>query len=791
MSENPIRVLELTGGVASSYAAKLLGDHGADVIKVEPPQGDSLRQRGPFNNNEPDINASGLFLALNLNKRGICLDLTSPKGGAELTSLLAWADILVHGLTRKQALELKLDPPSIETSHPALVVLSITPFGITGPYADYHATELILANAGGWANMCPATHTDPDLPPLKVSGDQCALMSAVAGTAVALAFMRDRSTHQVGEYIDFSMQEYVASVLETGIPAYSYKKEVAARYHQRSLIPWRIFQAKDMPVFIVCVEQDQWQRLVAFMGNPEWADIELFADQPGRAENQDMVHALVQEFVAEWSAMDLYHAAQKHRICVAPVLDLAQMADNEHLRERGFFTTLDGIEYFAPAVLADAGRAANMRPAPRLNEHTAEIIGQLESASHTTSEAPTTLPLAGIRVLDMTWAWAGPFCSMNLAHLGAEVIRLESEVRPDLYRRLPLFADDMAEGLNRSGMFNQWNQGKTSVAIDLSKPEGIKLVKELVLRSDVVVQNFATGVMDRMGLGYDTLKALNPGIILASISGYGQSGPYKNYMGYGPAIPPLTGLAAATGYIGGEVEEMGLSMPDPTAGITAALAVVSALAKRSESGRGDHLDITLWEATAVLNAEAWMQYEMTGTQPTRMGNRSTYMSPHGVFRCRGEDQWVAIACTDDADWQRLAGVIESGLAEDSRFLRLADRQANEDELEQIIGDWVADKDRWEITQTLQHLDIAAFPTLSSADVVEDPHLNERNFIEHLHHPEVGRRAHAGIPWRLSHRTNGVQCPAPCLGADTDYHLRAILEYTDDQISALRSAEVIA
>ena len=791
MLENPIRVLELGGGVAASYAAKLLGDHGADVIKVEPPQGDTLRQRGLFYNKGPDSSASGLFLAINQNKRGICLDLQASGGRAELTPLLTWSDILVHSFTRRQALQFGLDPISIESNYPALVVLSLTPFGITGPHADYHATELILTNAGGWANLCPATHTDPDLPPLKVSGDQCALMSGVAGAAAALAFMRDRSTNQIGEYIDFSMQEYIASVLEVGVPAFSYKHEIPARYHQRSLIPWRIFQAKDAPVFIVCVEQDQWERLVAFMGHPEWADIEIFVDQPGRAENQDMVHALVQEFVSEWSAMDLYHAAQKHRICVAPVLDLKEMSDNEHLRERDFFVTVDGIEYFAPAVLATSGRASIYRAAPKLGEHSAKIIGQLDAATRPTPAALKELPLTGVRVLDMTWAWAGPFCSMNLAHLGAEVIRVESDVRPDLYRRLPVYPDDMDDGLNRSGMFNQWNQGKTSVAIDLSKAHGIDLVKQLVQRSDVVVQNFATGVMARMGLGYETLKAINPHIILASISGYGQSGPYKDYMGYGPAIPPLTGLAAATGYIGGEAEEMGLSMPDPTAGITAALSVISALVKRSETGQGDHLDITLWEATAVLNSEAWMQYELTGTQPIRMGNRSTDMSPHGVFRCRGDDHWVAIACKDDSVWQRLAGVIDRSIATDLRFRTLADRHANEDELERIIGEWVMDKDRWEVTNTLQDLDIAAFPTLSSADVVDDVHMNSRHFIERLNHPEVGERAHAGIPWRLYQRSNGVQCPAPCLGADTDRQLREILGLSDDQLSALRIAKVIA
>ena len=472
-------------------------------------------------------------------------------------------------------------------------------------------------------------------------------------------------------------------------------------------------------------------------------------------------------------------------------MSLAQLASNEHLRQRGLFTEVDGIEYLAPAVLTTNGRASITRPAPRLGEHTEQILGQLAAPLRAVVDTTPRLPLAGVRVLDMTWAWAGPFCSMNLAHLGAEVIRLESGVRPDLYRRLAVIPLDSEEGLNRSGMFNQWNQGKTSIAIDLSKPEGVDLVKQLVSRSDVVVQNFATGVMERLGLGYDALKTINPAVILASISGYGQTGPYREYMGYGPAIPPLTGLAAVTGYVDGDVEETGISMPDPTAGITAAYAVVSALVKRRLTGQGDHLDITLWEATAVLNVEAWMQYVLTGTQPQRMGNRSTRMSPHGVFRCQGEDRWIAIACVDDARWQKLADMITPGLSTHSRFETLAKRLTHEDELEQVIGDWVSDKERWSLTQRLQNAGVSAFPTLSCADVVEDPHMNQRNFIERLHHPEVGQRAHTGIPWRLYRRANGVQRPSPCLGADTDRHLREILEYSDEKINALRIAGVIA
>jgi crotonobetainyl-CoA:carnitine CoA-transferase CaiB-like acyl-CoA transferase len=792
-----MNVLEISSGVAPSYAAKLLADAGANVTKVEPPAGDPLRDHGPFPDGVHDNEASGYFIALNLNKRSVVIDDT------QLMRLLAETDVLVYGLSLAEAQHRGLDAQTLREKFPSLVILSLTPFGHSGPYAEFAATELIMANAGGWANLCPATHDDPDLAPLKVIGDQCHLMSAIAGATTALAVFRDARRSGVGEHIDFSIQEYVASVLEVGVPSYSYKNEIPTRCHQRGLIPWRIFEAKDAPVFIVCIEQDQWERLVEFMGTPEWTQMETFADQPSRKENQDLVHLFVQEFVADWHAEALYHAAQEHRICVAPVLDLEQFAKNEHLIARDFFTEIDlpqrgSIRALKSSVLSNGYRTAIRLPSPKLGEHTEAVLANLDelpSAQQAIgSPKPMTstphLPLAGIRVLDMTWAWAGPFCSLNLAHLGAEVIRLESALRPDLYRRLPVHPEGEEETLNTSGMFNQWNQGKSSIAVNLRSPEGIDIVKALVAESDVVVQNFATGVMERMGIGYETLKALNPEIILASISGYGQTGPYKEYMGYGPAIPPLTGLSAGTGYVGGGAEEIGLSMPDPTAGITAAYAICAALLKREQTSRGEHIDVSLWEATAVLNAEAWMGYAINGTLPERMGNRSDKMSPHGVFRCHGEDRWIALACCDDQRWQKLAALIDADLADDARFRTLADRKANEDALESIISVWTADQDRWTLTRALQSLNIPAFPSLDTQDIVDNEHLNERGFIEYQPHPEVGRRAHTGVPWRLDTRRSGVAGAAPCLGADTDRLLSDILDFPEKQLIQLRENGII-
>ena len=795
----PPRVLELGSGVSAAYAAKLLGDHGSDVVKVETPEGDETRRRGPFPGDVIDPEQSGTFLALNLNKRGVCLDLEAQSGRAELRKLIRWADILVHNYSRLRAQALGLDPATLKAERPDLVVLSITPFGVTGPYRDFVAEELTVSNAGGWANLCPRSHTDPTLPPLKVFGQQCAMMAGIAGATAALATYRDARRSGVGDYIDLSEQAYIASGLEGAIPGYTYLGAVRRRHE---LSHWGTFDAKDGPILMLCMEESQWERIVEFMGRPAWTELDIFANQRTRHQNYDVLVHFYQEFISKWNAFELFHAGQARRICLAPVMNFEQVASDRHLRARDSFVTVDHpvtgpVEYLAPAVLTTSGRAEIRRPAPRLGEHNVEVLADAQPASRAepcaeVSESEARLPLEGVRVVDLSWVWAGPFAAMHLAHLGAEVIRFESSVRPDLYRRGGVSNPPPGKepSLNRAGMFNQWNQGKKSVAVDLSDPRAVEIVKAFVAESDVVVQNFGTGVMDRLGLGYEALKRINPRIILASISGYGQRGPYREYLAYGPALVPLTGLSTVTGFIGGKPELFGPSIPDPTAGMTAAMAVVSALEHREQTGVGDHLDISLWESTGVLAIEAWMQYAFDGTQPERMGNRDPWMAPHGCFACRGEDEWVSIACADDAQWSKLAAFIDPALGDDARFLTLEARRRNEDALEEIVAKWTAEQDRWEVTWLLQAQGVAAFPSFTTEDIVRDPHLNSRGFIERLEHPEVGRRAHVGIPWRLDRRPNGVRTPAPCLGADTDTLLTEVLGYDPARIKELRDGGVL-
>ena len=383
--------------------------------------------------------------------------------------------------------------------------------------------------------------------------------------------------------------------------------------------------------------------------------------------------------------------------------------------------------------------------------------------------------LEGVRVLDMTWVWAGPYATLHLGFLGAEVIKIESGSRPGLGRRLPLHPSGVEPSLNTSAYFNQWEQGKQSVELDLADPDAIAVIKRLVEQCDVLVENFATGVMEKLGLGYDVLKAIKPDLIVASISGYGSEGPLATYMGYGPTTGPLSGITALTGYSGGEPRELGLAIGDPVSGICAAFAVTAGLVGRARTGEGCYIDVALWEATASCASEGWMHYQLTGGQPERQGNHDPVMAPHNCYRCAGEDEWVSIACADDDQWAALASTIDAAdgtqLGADRRFARQVDRKQHEHELDGLITAWTMNRDPWQITADLQQVGVAAFPSMSPRDLLADPHLEQRGFFVRLPHEAVGVQTHTGPAWTAVNSPTTVRWPAPLVGQ----HTKEVLE----------------
>ncbi|HEY2107439.1 MAG TPA: CoA transferase, partial [Candidatus Binataceae bacterium] len=547
-----------------------------------------------------------------------------------------------------------------------------------------------------------------------------------------------------------------------------------------------------------------WRRFVEFMGNPQWARNAAYNDGIGRFHHGEVIKAEVAQWTAQWKVEDLCRGLQELPVPIERVNTVAEVYADPHLHARRAFVSIPlgeerDIQIPGPPFRLKATAPAN-RAAPRLGEHNAAVFKTPGAAARrgdcarpAPSSAPNSEngPLAGVRVLDFSWVWAGPYGALQLAHLGADVIRVESSHRPCMYRNTLPMADDIRD-LNRAGGFNQWNQGKRSIALDLAKPQAVEITRQLVRHCDVVVENFAAGSIARMGLGYETLTEFRPDLVMLSMSGYGQSGPYSTHLSFGALIEAVSGFTLVNGYPGMRTRSSGMAYPDPTSGMFGALAAVAALIHRARTGEGQHIDLAMLESVLSIMPESLLEYAVNGRLPQPIGNRDRWMAPHNCYKARGnEHMWVSIAVGREQEWRALCGAIgQPDLADDPRFKTAAMRKQNEDALDRIIEAWTAPRDRWEITEILQAAGVAAFPSLGARDLVEDPHMKARGYQVQLPHPVVGARIHAGIAWKMSETRCRVRKAAPVLGADTDSILNELLGYSVDEIENLRQDEVL-
>ncbi|MBX3025539.1 CoA transferase [bacterium] len=376
-----LRVIECGQLVAAAYAGKLFADLGADVIKVETPGGDLARRRGPFVGGAADPERSGLFLYLNTNKRGVALDPRRPDERAAFAALVGGADLVVHNVPPPEMAAQGLDYAALTAANPRLVMTSITPYGLEGVRRDWHATDLTLWSAGGIAYLNGGGYEADDLPPLKPYGLQAEFQGGVNAAVAALGALLARRRTGRGQHVVVSIQQALAAILELTFEYWPYQGLVASRLGRKPIQPLDFLECRDGWVFICCVEEHQWREFVRMIGSPEWAGIELFADRLSRGANWDALKLFLQEWASEQSVLEVYHAAQQRRIPFAPVSTMGDLLASPHLQARGFFATLDvpGARVTVPGApyKLSATPWSIRRPAPRLGEHTEEVLREI------------------------------------------------------------------------------------------------------------------------------------------------------------------------------------------------------------------------------------------------------------------------------------------------------------------------------------------------------------------------------------------------------------------------------
>ncbi|HEM45669.1 MAG TPA: CoA transferase, partial [Alphaproteobacteria bacterium] len=533
------------------------------------------------------------------------------------------------------------------------------------------------------------------------------------------------------------------------------------------------------------------------MGDPEWAQLEMFQDMFVRGENADLIYTMVREWAAEHDKMEIMERCQAAGCPITAVFTMKEAAEHPHLLERGYIIELEDerLGRFrtlgAPFKLSETPGGPR-RPAPRLGEHRDAVLTAPARPAPGPFPGPGgRLPLAGVRVANFGWVWAGPVTGQTLGFLGADVLKIESYARVDMTRTLPPFAGGERDP-NRSLSNNACWAGNGSVTLNLKTEEARELALDLVSQCDVVVENFGPGVMDRLGLGYEDLRRRKPDVIMFSMPAAGLWGPLKDVRTYGLSLTSTTGLDSLVGYADDDLVPVENAYSDPYNGIFGAFAILTALAHRRRTGQGQQIDFSQQEAVMQMVGPAFMDYSLNGRVAGPLGNKHPLgaAAPHCVFPCAGDDRWISIAVETDAQWQALVAAMGSpGWARAAEWTTLAGRLAGIETLHAKIGEWTAGFDDRTLARELQAVGVPAAPVLNVADLLDDPHYRARETFIEVEHPLGYRETIYGAYVKMD-RTPAVVRPGPWIGQDNDRVFLDLLGLDPARYEQLKKDRVI-
>jgi crotonobetainyl-CoA:carnitine CoA-transferase CaiB-like acyl-CoA transferase len=787
-------VVELSTGIAGAYCTKLLADGGAQVIKVETPQGDPLRGWSASGTRIETGSDGALFGFLAGSKHSVVAD-PDIDGDTDLVNdLLAAADAVVWSRGSSVAENAAFTPEALRRSHPHLIVTSITPFGLDGPWFDRPATEFTLqAWSGGIVGLGRGS---ADRAPVFVGGQVGDYLAGAYASVATLASRLRQIETGAGELLDLSMLE--AHIL--GLTYYP------VTFYEMLGRPWRdarkvtvpgIARAKDGLVDVGCGTAQQWFDLCAMIGRQDWID----EDSPlSITEVANEKAADIYSWFESQNTDDIRELASAFRIPNAPVANGANITELEQFQHRQSFVAnpRDGFQQPGHPYRMHPAKLVPPQPAPRLGEHTAQYRQSPPSVPKRPAPVGVAerLPFQGLRVLDMTTFWAGPSCTHFLAMLGAEVIHVESTGKPDgtrLIAGIPVTEDQWWE---KSPIFSALNTNKKGLTLDLQTSAARDVLRCLIATSDVIVENFTPRVLDQIGLDFAAVQAIRPDAILLRMPGFGLDGPWRDNPAFAYVIEAASGVSWLTGYPDRNPYEP-YSIGDPNAGVHAINALLLALEFRRSTGQGVMIEAAMIDAALNIAAEQVIEYSAYGELLQRAGNRGPAAAPQNLYRTADVDEfgrldsWVAIAVADDQQWAELCEALgRPQWALDEKLSTAAGRRDSHDLIDEHLSTWCMDRDGDDIVQCLWDVGVPVGKVMQPHRQTEIPQLQFRGFFEDVGHPVNESVPHSTVPVRFSagpdrfHRN-----PAPLLG-EHNHELLAELGLSDDEIAELEADGVI-
>jgi crotonobetainyl-CoA:carnitine CoA-transferase CaiB-like acyl-CoA transferase len=779
-----LRVIEVGTHVSAPFCARLLADLGADVVKVEPPDGDPSRQAGPFPGGVADPERSGLFHYANAGKRAVVADLDDPAGIEWLHELLAGSDVLVENLAPDVRARAGLDFDALAARHPHLIAVSLSPYGRSGPWAERPGCDL-TAQA---ASSLPLGLGSEDRSPLRIPFDQGDYQAAFHGAAAALCALRERHRSGLGQGIDISTAQVMA-YLVGGMHNVTVKN--GNRWARRGTLlggapyPTGFFTCADGFVCIASQTPAQWEAFLGLMDNPKWAKDEARNAIYLGLVDAKPAHRHFQEWLMGYTRAELLEMAAAEGIVMGVAQTVDEVLASEQFAYRGLWADVeigDGGQRIPKAGYLMAHSPTEVSgPGPALGS----------SAPHDVAREPIALPagerprraLDGIRVLDFGWNWAGPMAGQLLADMGAEVIRVETSKRQDLMRFLAY----------TSPFFCHNNRSKMSTTINVATPEGSRLVRELARTSDIVMDNYAAGKMAKNGLSADALLAANPRLVVVSMSMAGQEGPLRGMRGFASIATGYSGLELMVGYPeeGVSTGLLPFGLGDVTMSVQAVIGALAGLEHRDRTGAGQFVDVSQIDCSVASMGEPLLDYQLTGRVAGAQGNAHFAHCPHGLYATAGDDRWLALAVRDEREWSALARLIgRPEWADDPALATAAGRRARVDEIDEGVARWASELDRDEAADRLAAVGVPAAPLLELDERNAHPHWIARGLTLAHEYEGFDPCTIYATPWHLTASPPEVVRPTPTLGEHNDYVYRELLGLDSAEIERLQEGGVL-